>query len=188
MKVKRKPSRFFYFIPILSFLLAVVIFTLGIFTHIDINNAIKVQCPGSYTINFPTEGRYIILYNFNSQNNSLDYVISKSPIDLESIKYTIYNKEENTSVETTSCLGNYSYTFKGSSSISLVSFKIDSAGTYQFNTTTNSSSNSITLLICKTSTTLFILCTLAFVLLIIISIISFIIIFIKRRTLSPTDY
>lgn len=184
MQKHYRPSLICYFIPIISLLTSFLVFICGLFMSTDMSNTINVQCPGNYTINILTPGKYIVFYTFNSSDNTLDKVISNAPVKLDSIEYTIYNKDTKNSVMPYLCIGNQSYTNENSSSISLISFNIETSGTYQFNTNALSNNNgSINLIICKTSTTLFILCILGFILFFIIAIVSFIIISIKRKTL-----
>jgi hypothetical protein len=126
-----KPSRWYYVLAILVFIVGVVSFVLFLYKNLNSlsNSLTQVVMPGKWDITLPMTGKYTIFHEYRSVVGNRVFYTEKSVSDLQCI---LTSKVTGSQVMLFRSSADSSYSFGGRRGVSVFEFNIEHPGTYEF--------------------------------------------------------
>lgn len=126
-----KPSRLYYFLAIIVFVVGCSIFAFYLFKNLGglVENLTRVIVPGGADLTLSEPGTYTIFYEYQTVIDDEFYSTGETQSGLEcSITY----KASGAKIPLSSSSKNVEYSFGGRKGISVLEFTIEKGGVYQF--------------------------------------------------------
>lgn len=126
-----KPSRWYYGLAILAFLVGCVLFAWFLFKNLNglIESLTRVIVPGKTEITLSEPGTYTIFYEYQSVLGNKVYFTGEA---LSGLECEIVSKTKGSQIPISSSSKDLEYSFGGRKGVSVLEFTIEKPGVYQF--------------------------------------------------------
>ncbi len=126
-----KPSRWYYGLAILLFLIGASLFGLFILKNLIglSRSLVQLAVPGTYDLTFSDIGRYTIFYEYQTVIGGRIYATRPS---LSGLRCELQSKETGTRVRLSAASISTTYSLGSRSGVSVLDFHVDSPGSYEF--------------------------------------------------------
>jgi len=125
-----KPSRWFYVLAGLVFVIGVALFAVLLFKNLSgmSDTLMQVVVPGKADITLSEAGKYTIFYEYQSVVDNKVYTTG----ELSGLQCALTSQETGAEIALSSPSGSSTYTLGGRAGRSILAFSIDKPGNYQF--------------------------------------------------------
>jgi len=126
-----KPSRWYYGLAVLVFVSGLSLFAILLFKNISglTEGPMQVVVPGESEITLSGVGKYTIFYEYQSVIGDKIYATGEQ---MSGLQCALTSKETGTQIELSRPSGNTTYSIGGRAGRSVLAFRIDKPGNYQF--------------------------------------------------------
>jgi hypothetical protein len=126
-----KPSRWYYGLAILLFVVGLSLFGLFLFRNLIglASSLVQLPVPGAYDLTFSDTGKYTIFYEYESVIGNRIYATRR---DLSGLRCELQSKETGARVRLSGASMNTTYSLGSRAGVSVLDFNVKRPGSYEF--------------------------------------------------------